>query len=68
MMKYFLSTAERSRVIEMAWGDRTPFEAILEQYGLTECDVISLMKSALKQSIFKNWRKYVSGRKTKRYE
>lgn len=64
-MKDDLSDAERSRVIEMAWEDRTPFEAILEQFGLTEPHVISLMRGSLKQRTFSNWRKRVNGRKTK---
>ena len=53
------------RIIEMAWEDRTPFEAIETQFGLTEKDVIKLMRSSLKESSFKMWRKRVSGRKTK---
>jgi len=60
-----LSPDENSRVIEMAWEDRTPFEAILNQYGLSEPHVISLMRTTLKQKTFKNWRQRVSGRKTK---
>jgi uncharacterized protein (TIGR03643 family) len=60
-----LTIEEKSRVIEMAWEDRTPFEAILEQYGLSEPHVISLMRHTLKQKTFKNWRQRVSGRKTK---
>jgi uncharacterized protein (TIGR03643 family) len=54
-----------SRIIEMAWEDRTPFEAIEHLYGLKEKDVIGLMRSHLKQKTFKNWRARVSGRKTK---
>ena len=53
------------RIIEMAWEDRTPFEAIEEQFGLKEKDVIKLMRSNMKRSSFKMWRKRVSGRKTK---
>ncbi|NGN96653.1 TIGR03643 family protein [Grimontia sp. S25] len=49
----------------MAWEDRTPFEAIHLQYGLGESQLIRLMLGALKPSSFKNWRKRVSGRKTK---
>jgi uncharacterized protein (TIGR03643 family) len=48
-----LSTDEKSRVIEMAWEDRTPFEAILTQYGMSEPHVISLMRTTLKQKTFK---------------
>lgn len=54
-----------SRVIEMAWEDRTPFEAILREYGLNEAAVIRLMRQELKSSSFKLWRKRVIGRKTK---
>ena len=64
-MKQCLSAEEKSRVIEMAWEDRTPFEAIFTQYGLSEPNVISLMRATLKQKTFKNWRQRVSGRKTK---
>lgn len=59
------SISEHSRIIEMAWEDRTPFEAIKIHYGLTESDVIKLMRSTLKPSSFRLWRKRVSGRKTK---
>ena len=53
------------RVIEMAWEDRTPFEAIAYQFGLSESEVIQLMRSEMKASSFRMWRKRVSGRKTK---
>ena len=53
------------RVIEMAWEDRTPFEAIEMQFGLKEKDVIALMRSELKASSFRMWRRRVSGRRTK---
>ena len=53
------------RIIEMAWEDRTPFEAIELQFGLKENDVRKLMRSNLKESSFKLWRKIVKGRKTK---
>jgi len=49
----------------MAWEDRTPFEAIESSLGLSESQVIKLMRSHLKSSSFKLWRKRVSGRKTK---
>ncbi len=51
-----LSDQDIDRVIEMAWEDRTPFEAIQFQYGLTESDVISLMRNELKRSSFNLWR------------
>ena len=48
------------RVIEMAWEDRTPFEAIKFQFGLSESDVIKLMRKMLKPASFKCWRKRVN--------
>jgi len=45
------------RIIEMAWEDRTPFEAILFQFGLPEGEVIKLMRQELKRSSFERWRK-----------
>ena len=59
------SIAEVDRIIEMAWEDRTPFEAIFNQFGLTEKDVIIVMRNNLKTSSFKLWRKRVTGRKSK---
>ncbi len=53
------------RVIEMAWEDRTPFEAIKFQFGLSEQEVISIMRKHMKRSSFNMWRKRVTGRKTK---
>lgn len=54
-----------NRVIEMAWEDRTPFEAIAFQYGLSEPEVIALMRQHMQPSSFRMWRKRVSGRSTK---
>lgn len=54
-----------SRIIEMAWEDRTPFEAIHREFGLNETAVIRLMRENMKPSSFKMWRKRVTGRKTK---
>lgn len=51
---------ELDRIIEMAWEDRTPFEAILFQFGLPEKEVIKLMRTNLKESSFKRWRKRVN--------
>ena len=48
------------RIIEMAWEDRTPFEAIKFQFGLSESDVINLMRNSVKDSSFKMWRKRVN--------
>lgn len=59
------SSTDTSRIIEMAWEDRTPFEAIEVLYGLNEPAVIQLMRSQLKPGSFRLWRKRVSGRKTK---
>tara|TARA_R110001583_G_scaffold8952_1_gene42219 strand:- start:18945 stop:19196 length:252 start_codon:yes stop_codon:yes gene_type:complete len=59
------SESEESRVIEMAWEDRTPFEAIEYQFGLNEQEVITLMFQKMKSSSFKLWRIRVNGRKTK---
>lgn len=53
------------RIIEMAWEDRTPFEAIEFQFGIKENDVRKIMRTHLKESSFKLWRKRVKGRKTK---
>lgn len=58
-------TATLSRIIEMAWEDRTPFEVIHALYGLSEKEVIKIMRSQLKSKSFCNWRARVSGRKTK---
>jgi uncharacterized protein (TIGR03643 family) len=52
--------AEIDRIIEMAWEDRTPFEAILFQFGLAEKDVIVMMRNELKRSSFNLWRKRVN--------
>tara|TARA_B100001109_G_scaffold240572_1_gene223984 strand:- start:440 stop:676 length:237 start_codon:yes stop_codon:yes gene_type:complete len=54
-----------SRIIEMAWEDRTPFEAIKENYDLSESQVKSIMKKELRYSSYKLWRERVYGRKTK---
>ena len=53
------------RVIEMAWEDRTPFDAITFQFNLKEQEVINLMRRELKPSSFRLWRKRVQGRATK---
>lgn len=56
---------ELDRIIEMAWEDRTPFEAIEFQFGVTEPEVIKIMEAEMKRSSFRMWRKRVQGRKTK---
>ncbi len=53
------------RIIEMAWEDRTSFDAIESQFGLSESEVIRLMRKEMKPSSFKMWRKRVQGRTTK---
>ena len=63
--KLELNENQIDRVIEMAWEDRTPFDAILIQFGLKEQDVITLMRTEMKASSFKMWRARVQGRKTK---
>jgi len=60
-----LTDSEVSRVIEMAWEDRTPFEAIEGLFKLNESAVISLMRRTMKPRSFRLWRKRVTGRKTK---
>lgn len=56
---------EKDRIIEMAWEDRTPFEAIELQFGLKEKEVISFMRANSKVSSFRMWRKRMAGRSTK---
>tara|TARA_B100000900_G_C20517472_1_gene690704 strand:- start:580 stop:813 length:234 start_codon:yes stop_codon:yes gene_type:complete len=60
-----ITDSDLDRIIEMAWEDRTPFEAIEFQFGLKENDVRKIMRNNLKESSFKLWRKRVKGRKTK---
>ncbi len=60
-----LTDAEVSRIVEMAWEDRTPSESIEMQFGLNESGVIALMRSHMKASSFRMWRKRMAGRVTK---
>ena len=60
-----LTEADVDRIIEMAWEDRTPFDAIETQFGLTEQAVIELMRRELKPSSWRMWRARVQGRATK---
>ena len=53
------------RVIEMAWEDSTPIDAIKKQFSLSEKQIIMLMRTHLRPASFRNWRKRVAGRKTK---
>jgi uncharacterized protein (TIGR03643 family) len=65
MKREELTIADIDRIIEMAWEDRTPFEAIELQFGLLEKEVIALMRAQMKASSFKMWRKRTNGRGTK---
>ena len=60
-----LSPIEIDRVIQMAWEDRTPFEAIKFQFDLSEKEVIHLMKKEMTEKNWRKWRARVKGRKTK---
>lgn len=60
-----LTDRDINRIIEMAWEDRTTFDAIEAQFGLREKDVIKLMKREMKESSWRMWRARVQGRKTK---
>lgn len=59
------SAADLSRIIEMAWEDRTPFEAIARQYQLNPTALVRLLRQHLSRSSFQLWRARVSGRQTK---
>ena len=63
--KHTLTESEVSRVVEMAWEDRTPFEVIEATFGLSESETIKLMRREMKSSSFRLWRKRVTGRVTK---
>lgn len=65
MKKVKIDSADISRIVEMAWEDRTPFDAILQSYGINEAAVIDLMRQTMKPSSFRMWRKRVTGRATK---
>ncbi len=60
-----LTELQVDRIIEMAWEDRTPFDAIEVQFGLLEKEVIELMRKQMKRSSFLLWRKRMAGRTTK---
>ncbi len=64
-MSAIFSVIDTDRIVEMAWEDRTPFEAIEFQFGLSEKEVIELMRANSKLSSFKMWRKRMKGRTTK---
>ncbi len=61
------SERQLDRIIEMAWEDRTPFEAILFQFNLAEKDVIKLMRTYLKETSFRRWRKRVNSGVSKKH-
>lgn len=63
--KMDLLAEDIARIIEMAWEDRTPFEAIEVQFGLNQDGVIKLMRRQLKLNSFKLWRQRTHGQKTK---
>jgi uncharacterized protein (TIGR03643 family) len=65
MEKEILTAKDIDRIIQMAWEDRTPFEAIEMQFGLKEKEVIELMREQMKASSFKMWRARTNGRATK---
>jgi len=64
-IEIILNAVDTDRIIEMAWEDRTPFEAINCQFGISEQQVIQLMRKEMKLSSFRLWRKRVQGRSTK---
>jgi len=63
--KHNLSERDVDRIVEMAWEDRTPFDAIEAQFGVSEGDVIKIMRSEMKLSSWKMWRERVQNRATK---
>lgn len=63
--KYQLQASDIDRIVEMAWEDRTPFDAIKTQFGLQESEVIELMKYEMHLNNWKKWRARVQGRSTK---
>ena len=65
MEEKIFSAIDIDRIIEMAWEDRTTFEAIEMQFGLKQQDVIKLMRKEMKPSSFKMWRERTKGRNTK---
>jgi uncharacterized protein (TIGR03643 family) len=60
-----MESETQDRIIQMAWEDRTPFEAIESQFGLKEKDVIAFMRKHMKRNSFEMWRKRMKGRTTK---
>ncbi|MEY3239018.1 MAG: hypothetical protein RIR11_456 [Bacteroidota bacterium] len=64
-MSNTLTPEDIDRIIQMAWEDRTPFEAIQVQFGLKEKDVIELMRKEMRRSSFEMWRERMKGKSTK---
>jgi uncharacterized protein (TIGR03643 family) len=62
-----MTIEEEDRIIEMAWEDRTPFEAIYAQFGVTEREVIAIMRKSLKRTSFNLWRKRVNSGVSKKH-
>jgi uncharacterized protein (TIGR03643 family) len=62
-----MTIEDQDRIIEMAWEDRTPFEAINAQFGITEAEVIALMRRSLKRTSFNLWRKRVNSGISKKH-
>jgi len=60
-----LAQTDIDRIVEMAWEDRTSFDIIFQQFGVTESEVIKIMRAVMKRSSFLMWRERVSGRQTK---
>lgn len=60
-----LTQIDTDRIVEMAWEDRTPFDAIKAQFGISEAETIAIMRREMKPSSFRMWRKRVQGRATK---
>lgn len=63
--KEAITAADLDRIVEMAWEDRTSFDTIYDQFGISEAEVIKIMRKSMKRSSFLMWRERVSGRKTK---
>lgn len=60
-----IAASDVDRIIQMAWEDRTAFDAIKDQFGISPGDVIKLMRHELKPASFRLWRRRTAGRKTK---
>ena len=65
MIDKVFTEIELDRIIEMAWEDRTTFDSIKMQFGISEQEVIEIMRKEMKLSSFKMWRARVQGRSTK---